>query len=125
MSAWKSLCAIALILACPPSARAMDLVREFANCTGRYSALMEHQWLMHVPGSEATQARRNMFADLLDAVRGAEDGHQVLAWRIEAKAAQAALFHTRDFGTDPALRARAATRAETHIAACDTLILGS
>ncbi|WP_172299826.1 hypothetical protein [Pseudoruegeria sp. HB172150] len=120
--------AAVILLSLPAAASAaqsFDLVREFANCTGRYSALMEHQRLLYDPASGRTEARRNSFADLLEAVQPREAGREVLTWRIEAKVAQAALFRAADFATDDRTRRDAQTLADRHIAACDMLILGS
>ncbi|MDF0600108.1 hypothetical protein P1J78_05135 [Psychromarinibacter sp. C21-152] len=109
----------------PAPARAFDLPREFATCTGRYSALMEHQWLTDGPASEDTERRRNRFADLLDAVIPPGRGREVLGWRIAAKAAQAALLQQATFAADPAARAVARRRADRLIATCDRLLLGA
>ncbi|MDF0598662.1 hypothetical protein [Psychromarinibacter halotolerans] len=116
-----------LLLLSPLKARALDaadLTREFANCTGRYSAQMEHHWLVKAGDENPAERRRNSFAAMLDAVRPPDTGRTILAWRIEAKAAQAALLLTATFGTDPARRAAAATHARDHIARCDQLMLG-
>ncbi len=115
-----------LLTLSPPEARALDAVdlpRQFANCTGRYSALMEHHWLIGETGDNRAERRRNSFAAMLDAVRAPDTGRTVLAWRIEAKAAQAALLLVATFGTDPGRRATAAASAADHIARCDQLML--
>lgn len=116
--------AFLFLCAIPTAAPALDLVRAFANCTGRYSATMEHQWLMDTASADRSQARRNMFADLLDAARAPDQGRQVLAWRIEAKVAQAALLTTATFGTHPDQKRAAAERAKAQIDMCDRLLLG-
>ncbi len=100
------------------------LVRTFATCTGRLSALMEHQWLMGLDGSEYTQKRRNQMATLLEAVMRPGPGPQVLALRIEAKFALAQLFSRMTFGRDAQDVAWAANRVEVELAACDGLLLG-
>ncbi|MEM6390804.1 MAG: hypothetical protein AAF825_13280, partial [Pseudomonadota bacterium] len=94
-----------------------------AHCTGRYSALMEHQWLIRDPASRDTEQRRKRFADLIEAVVAPGQGAAVMAMRIEAKMAQAALLFARDFSQDQALRHAAARASEAEIAACEMLLL--
>ncbi|MEL6957455.1 MAG: hypothetical protein AAGL89_00720 [Pseudomonadota bacterium] len=93
------------------SARAevSDPLRYFASCTGRLSAQMEHEWLLSDPRADETEAQRAILIDLLRATMLPDQGHQVLNWRIEAKAAQAALltratFRDDDWAKDQAAR---------------------
>lgn len=87
-----------------------DPLRFFATCAGRMSALMEHQWIVDGPASEVTRARRAAVLDLVAALTPPGQEAQVMGWRIEAKAAHAALLaHTRH--GDPATIARAQRRA--------------
>ena len=65
-----------------------EMVRLFASCAGRYSATMEHEWLMGRDGRVA-EAQRRGFVALLDAVlpdarAAGMTGPQVLSLRIEA-----------------------------------------
>ena len=120
-----AVCNLAALGAPAFAGQSLDLAREFANCTGRYSALMEHEWLMGTTGAGATRARRNAFAELVAAVAAPDNGPRLLAWRIEAKAAQARLLQHAAFATDPAARDTAERRAAGLIAACDQLMLGS
>ena len=99
------------------------LVRTFATCTGRLSALMEHQWLLGSEGSDHTEMRRNQMETLLDSVMRPGSGPQVLALRIEAKFALAELLTRVTFGHDPLVASWAAERVEVQIAACDSLLL--
>lgn len=101
-------------------------VEEFAICTGRLSALMEHQWMTDGPGSEETALRRAGFASLVEAVLpdSGLEGRAVLALRIEAKMAHAMLLQQASFGTDPVRRAWAQSRAVQLIAQCDGMLLG-
>ncbi|MCZ8153896.1 MAG: hypothetical protein O9292_16070 [Rhodobacteraceae bacterium] len=107
--------ALLCALAAPLAARADadlpdDPLRFFASCAGRMSALMEHQWIVDGPASDATKARR---ADILDLVAAlTPPGHeaQVMGWRVEAKAAHAALLAQARRG-DPAATARAIRHA--------------
>jgi hypothetical protein len=68
------------------------LARDFALCAGRYSALVEHQWLVDGPASESSARMRDTFVDLAGAVAGPEGAAEVLNWRIEAKVAHGALL---------------------------------
>ena len=87
-----------------------DPLRFFATCAGRMSALMEHQWIVDGPASEATQARRAAILDLVTALTPPGQEAQVMGWRIEAKAAHAALLARTRHG-DAAGIARATRRA--------------
>lgn len=100
------------------------LLRLFATCTGRLSALREDQW--HGAGALADQsaARMAMMAELTQAMTPAGAEAQVMGWRVEAKAAQAALLSTARFGQDRSTAERAAGMAEHQIAPCRSLLLG-
>lgn len=67
-----------------------DLARTFAQCSGRLSALMEHQFIVDGPASERTRTERDQMVELLETVAG--QGPQVMQWRISAKVAQADIF---------------------------------
>ena len=105
----------------------MDLSRQFALCFGRYSAEMEHQFLL---GESADQsiARRDLFEDLLFAV-GADvsdlgvNEARILSLRIEAKHAQKRLLHTATFNGNHRLARHAKARALREIRTCDMLAL--
>lgn len=104
-----------------------EMVRLFASCAGRYSATMEHEWLMGRDG-RAAEAQRRGFVALLDAVlpdarAAGMTGPQVLNLRIEAKFAQAQLLQTASFHDDPARRDRAAQSAAREIIGCRGLLL--
>ena len=119
--------AAALTTLAPPRAAAAPLdplTAEFAGCTGRLSALMEHQWLLSDPEADRTETRRAAMIALLDAVTPPDAALAALARRIEAKQAQAVLLTRATFGQDPAQAAFAATRAEAEIARCLANLLG-
>ncbi|SIN86214.1 hypothetical protein SAMN05444002_1079 [Vannielia litorea] len=97
---------------------------QFAACTGRFSALMEHQWLLPHPELDQTTRRRAAMIALLEAVVPEGRGREVLARRIEAKHAQAVLLARATFNDDPQDAHWAATRAETEIANCAALLTG-
>lgn len=113
-------------LAAPQSADAAlydDPVTFFATCTGRLSAEMEFQWLIGAPSGDRTQAQRDAFIDILDALAPQDDIGTILHQRISAKMAHAALLQTAQFGTDPDQSARAADRAAKLVQACTNLVL--
>lgn len=97
---------------------------QFASCTGRLSALMEHQWLIDGPESERTAREVAAMATLVQAILPTGQGRRVLNWRIEAKVAQRALLMQADFGTDLPLRKKAKARTEVLLGACRALLLG-
>lgn len=78
-----------------------DPLRTFANCAGRLSALMEHQWMFDGPGSVQTAARRAAVLDLIEATMTSGQERQVLDWRISAKVAHAALLTRATFNEGP------------------------
>jgi len=77
---------------CNGPAAADPLLRDFSTCTGRYSALVEHQWLVDGPASEQSARVRDALWSLVEAVAGPEETKAAMGWRIEAKAAQRALL---------------------------------
>ncbi|WP_435259430.1 hypothetical protein ACSBLW_06570 [Thioclava sp. FR2] len=101
-----------------------EQVYQFASCAGRFSALMEHQWLVDGPESERTARMVANMSALVQAVLAEGQGRRALSWRIEAKAAQRALLMQADFGTEAPLRQRAQARAEVLLGACRALLLG-
>ncbi len=102
-----------------------DLAYTFAECAGRFSAEMEHAWLMNDPGASDIAADRSSFVMLTSATMAPNDGRSILSHRIDVKLAHAALLQQATFGTTPA-RARSAQKvAQRHIATCRTLLLGS
>lgn len=105
-----------------------QLLQDFAACAGRFSATMERQWLLDLPGSESSARKRATFTDLVsallpDAKAKGLSARIVLSWRIEAKFAQARLLQLGDFGTEPGARKPAHTRAAQLLRQCDQLLL--
>ena len=99
--------ALMLALSLPPAAwaeshAAKDQLHFFATCTGRLSALMEHQWMFDGPASDLTKDRRDAMLSLVEAVALPDDTRRVLLWRVEAKHAQAALLQQAAFGAGTA-----------------------
>jgi len=114
--------ALVCALAAPQAVRAEtdipdDPLHFFATCAGRLSALMEHQWLVDGPASEATKARRAALLEVVEAMMPPGSESQVMAWRVEAKAAHATLLGQSRHGSAAAM-ARAARRAERLETAC-------
>lgn len=117
---------LALLLPVParsgPSG-APDLMMVFAACTGRLSAMMEHQWIVDPPASDLTRAQRARMIDLLEATMRPEDGRAVLTRRVEAKMAQAQLLTRARYDAHPRDAARAQRLAERELSACLSLLL--
>lgn len=108
----------------PTATNASDeLVQDFAVCTGRYSAAMEHAWLMHTGDGDAFRDSRSRFETLLEAVTPNGKERDALAVRIDAKMAFASLLTRASFAEDPEEAAWAMTRAATQIRQCGMLIL--
>ncbi len=106
----------------------MDLSQQFASCLGRYSAELEHRFLLGEP-AEQSIARRDLFKDLLFAVAPNADnlegnGARILSLRVEAKHAQKRLLHTATFNGNQRLARHAKARALREIQTCDMLALG-
>ena len=99
------------------------LLRHFAVCAGRLSAVMEDQWMFDGPGSERTAAELGAVVSLIEASMPEGAGRQVMAWRIDAKVAQRGLLHQARFGGDVKLSETAAVRAEALAAECRGMIL--
>jgi hypothetical protein len=113
-----------LVLGAASAPGAADpLLREFAVCAGRLSAIMEDQWMFDGPGSEKTAAELGAMVALIEASMPEGAGRQVLAWRIDAKVAQRGLLHQARFEADRQISETAAARAEALAAQCRAMIL--
>jgi hypothetical protein len=113
-----------LVLGALPAPGAADpLVREFAVCAGRLSAIMEDQWMFDGPASEQTAEELGAMVSLIEASMPEGAGRQVLAWRIDAKVAQRGLLHQARFARNTRLAETAAARAEALAADCRAMIL--
>ncbi len=102
---------------------AEDPLYRFATCAGRLSALVEFQWLTDGPASEETQRLRDAMIELIDATMPSGEGHKVLAWRIDAKAAQSKLLTAAHFGPNKDQAAWSMERAMQQIGECRALLL--
>ena len=112
-----------LVLGAFPAA-ADPLLREFAVCAGRLSAIMEDQWMFDGPASEQTAEELGAMVSLIEASMPEGAGRQVLAWRIDAKVAQRGLLHQARFARDSRLAETAAARAPAQAAHCRAKIRG-
>lgn len=107
----------------PVSSRDIDF-RTFAGCAARYSAEMEHAWLMSHPTAEELQDRRLQFLALLDATVPADQARNVMNYRIETKLAHASLLTLATFNDDERRAHSARVVAERHLSTCRALLLG-
>lgn len=98
---------------------------DFAGCAGRFSAEMEHAWLMNDPAARHFERDRATFVTLTEASMPSQQGRQILSHRIEAKLAHSALLQKATFDTRPRTADTARRIAARHLAACKALLLGS
>ena len=112
---------LTLLFQAPPLCAATDALPLFATCTGRFSALIEHQWLTG-EASDSTAADRAAMLALLEAVTGADQRTEAMALRVEAKLAEAALLEQASFGP-VANRLWARARAQTLVEECRSMLL--
>ena len=81
-----------------------DEALMLAACQARYTAVLEHAWLMQ-GDTEAAAMRRDLFAAMLEAaLHDAPDQHRIkrhlISFRISQKHAASGLLDTARFGTD-------------------------
>ncbi|MEM6341378.1 MAG: hypothetical protein AAF729_09525 [Pseudomonadota bacterium] len=103
-----------------------DRVKFFATCTGRLSAVIEHQWHHDGPGSEQTEARRAVFVDLINALMpyvDRIDSRSILSLRVHAKLAHAQLLQQILNASDPRISARAKRVAQSYLSQCEAVLL--
>jgi len=103
MSGLKSLALCGLVsglFGLPTLAASSDLTISMAGCAGRFSAELEHAWLMRDAQSAALEDQRAEFLAILDAITSPETKAAVLAHRIETKKAHAELLSLATFGSD-------------------------
>lgn len=100
-----------------------EQLRFFASCAGRLSAQMEFQWMFDGEASELTKQQRAGVLEILEAMIPQGRGSEVLAWRIEAKQAQAVLL-TRGIFNENQRDAKMAQRlALRQISECRSVLL--
>ena len=105
-----------MALAAPVHA-APDMTSVFATCTGRLSALVEHQWLMTRDPAQA-EADYAAMGDVLEAAADPALSGRVMGWRVSAKVAMREMLQRADLQGDAAAR----DRATALIAECRRLI---
>lgn len=108
-----------------PAAAQDDLSSIFATCVGRFSAQVEHAWLIGDPATDAYEHQRRTFLSLLDATAASTGMADRLHHRIEAKYAHARLLSHADFHDDPRRKRLARRLAEARLTACNRLLLDS
>lgn len=126
MGGLKTLVVTALTMVSLPNAMRADadLVQTFANCAGRYSAEMEHAWLINDPTAEEFEARRGGFVSLLEATTTSETAQQAINRRVSSKFAHAALLQVATFNLDEATSSAARRTATQYLERCELLLLG-
>lgn len=124
-----SLKTIATLVVClawvPKGANAFDsMLNTFAECAGRYSAQLEHQWLMNDPASSRTEAQRAQVLDVLYALMDGEaDPAATLKRRLEAKFAHSRLLQRATFNPDVSSALWAEDRSNNEMRRCASLVL--
>lgn len=121
----KHLFIICAICFAVPVQASEPLGQTFAVCAGRYSAEMEHAWLMHDRDTAEVTHRRQQFVDLVAAFVAPEDRRESLAYRINAKLAHARLLTQATFSQDEGQSVWAKKRARFQIAMCASYLLDS
>jgi hypothetical protein len=112
------------VLQAPASSAQTTDLRVFASCAGRLSAVMEDQWLLSDPAADVTARQREAMLSLVSAMTEPGQEKVAMAWRVEAKAAQAELLSLARFGLNDATAARAARRSDELLTMCRSLLLG-
>ena len=126
MSSLKTLSCILALSAAPAAAldgAADPQLRFFASCTGRLSALMEHQWNYDMAAVDQTTLYRSEMIELVSAIMPADAGRDVLLMRVEAKHAQASLLRRAVMSRDPSDANWAKSRAEALLQDCTSVLL--
>ena len=106
-----------------PVHASQDITRTIAGCTGRFSAEMEHSWLISDDRAEAFQDERATFVFLLEAAMQS-DHRAILGHRIEVKHAHASLLTVASFSADRTRARSARALADEYLDSCRSLILG-
>ncbi|MEM1099938.1 MAG: hypothetical protein AAGH73_00210 [Pseudomonadota bacterium] len=116
---------LALAGLAPVEAAAQDpLHLIFAGCIGRYSAAIEHSWVVgEDPGR--FPADRLTFISLYEATVPEGAARAALHHRVASKMAQASLLTVARFHDDPTRAAAAGDAARAQIGACSRMLLES
>lgn len=97
----------------------------FASCAGRYSAELEHAWLMQDDRATQIADHRRHFIDLIDATAPRAQLRDLLNVRIDAKLAHATLLSLATFSKDEDRALWALRRARSELAHCSGMLLKS
>lgn len=118
---------VVLLLMMPAPGRATDdpLLRAFASCAGRFSAELEHAWLLNDTRASEFEAHRSAFIDLLNATVPTDQLRRTLHIRIDAKVAHAGLLTQATFSPNQRRALWAVRRAESEIGYCTGFLLKS
>lgn len=108
-----------------PARASDDLAPVFGRCAGVYTAAREAAWLTGDPTSDALDRERDQVLGLLEAVSTEARAIEVMALRVEARAAHRALLQEAAFGLDRDRAAWSRARADRHLDQCRSLLLGS
>lgn len=100
-----------------------DLVREFAFCTGKLSAELEHSWLLGNSQTRNIKGMRDAMEQLLEAVTSPDQRTQAMAYRVNAKFAHKRLLARATFNQRPEDAVWALSRAKAQISSCAQFIL--
>ncbi|MGV6803926.1 MAG: hypothetical protein ACWA49_06950 [Ruegeria sp.] len=100
------------------------ILKSFAGCAGRFSAEMEHAWLLNDPKAQDYELRRGGFVSLLEATTTADNAEFVLGHRVNSKHAHARLLQTATFASDEVKASAARRAANRYLDECNLLILG-
>lgn len=112
------------MVAGPAFADLFNPLKTFATCAGRLSATMEYEWMFDGAASEDTRSARAAVLDLVSAVMTADQGRDVLQWRLEGKYAQSVLLTRATFNDDPHDAAWAHAQSTRYRQSCTGLLLG-
>ncbi|MGP6086610.1 hypothetical protein [Antarctobacter jejuensis] len=105
-----------------------DEALMLSACRGRYTALLEHAWLMQ-DNIEAVRMRRDLFAAMQTALlRDAPEQFRMeralLSFRIAQKRVAANLLNTARFHTDQRRARYALGQITQQLKQCDRLVIG-
>lgn len=125
MSSFKTL--LIVLIALPMQGRATEqpMMSTFATCAGRFSAELEHAWLLGDARADEIDHRRALFIDLLDATVTEDRRRHALHLRINAKVAHAQLLTEATFSEDVDRSDWAVHRAQSEISYCTGFLLES
>ncbi|MEM6940998.1 MAG: hypothetical protein AAF943_08395 [Pseudomonadota bacterium] len=111
------------LLGAPVSAHP-NPAQSFAACAGRFSAEMEHAWLLGTSHLTQHQTSLATFVSLVEASAPTGSRRSLFHLRVEAKLAHARLLHAGTFVREVKRAAFARATAAHFIRECRKLLLG-